>query len=315
MRILIFGAGSLGSAIGGLLHQAKHDIALLGRARHLDAIRSGGLRIEGLWGEHHVTGMQELFTRVEELPAAGWDLILITVKTYDTAQAIEDCRRLVGPTTRIVSIQNGHGNVEMLRDAFGVERAFAARVITGAEMEPGKTRITVHADSLRLGPGRGEPDLMPEAERIARTLNEAGVPAQATDRFLSFLWSKLIFNCALNPLGALLRVTYGAVYDHAPSRRAMSDIIRECFAACAANGIPLFWERPEDYEQVFDNELVPATRNHFPSMLGDLENRGRTEIDSMNGAVVRLGEAHGLDTPVNRVLTAMIKCREATREG
>ncbi|MGE3808072.1 MAG: ketopantoate reductase family protein [Gemmataceae bacterium] len=307
MKILIYGAGALGSAIGGLLHQAGHEVGLLGRAAHLEAIRANGLRLTGLWGAHHIHGCGRLFTSVDDVPAGEWELILLTVKTYDTAAAIAGCRKLVGPRTKLVSIQNGHGNVEQLREAFGVERVFGARVITGAELEPGQVKITVHADHLRLGPHRGEAELMPEAERIARVLNESGVPAAATDRFLSYLWSKLLFNCALNAMGALLRKTYGELWDHPPSRRAMSDIFREAFAVCHAHKIPLFWERPEDYEVVFDNELVPATRNHYPSMLRDLEQRGRTEIDSMNGAVVRLGEEHGLPTPANRILTAMIE--------
>jgi 2-dehydropantoate 2-reductase len=111
----------------------------------------------------------------------------------------------------------------------------------------------------------------------------------------------------------MLRLTYGELVAHPPARRAMSDVFREAFAVCQAHGIPLFWSRPEDYEPVFDEQLVPPTAGHYPSMLRDLERRGRTEIDSMNGAVVRLGEQHSIPTPANRMLTAMIKLREELR--
>src|SRR5207253_550386 len=140
-----------------------------------------------------------------------------------------------------------------------------------------------------------------------------GVPAEATDRYLAYLWAKLMYNCALNPMGALLRLTYGELVAHAATRRAMSTLFQEAFAVCRAHGIPLFWERPEDYEVVFDTQLVPPTASHYPSMLRDLDRRGRTEIDSMNGAVAALGELHGVATPGNSLLTAMVKRKEEQR--
>lgn len=311
-KFLIFGAGALGSAIGGLLRRAGHDVALLGRPAHLDVIQDHGLRIDGLWGTHHIRNFR-LFCRAPDIHETDWDYILLTVKAYDTAAAIEACRPLVGPATRLVSIQNGHGNVETLSAAFGPQRVLGARVITGAELEPGHVTVTVHADALRLGPHHGEPEGMPAAERLAEIFRSAGVPAEATDQFLAYLWTKLIYNCALNPMGALLRLTYGELVAHRPSRQVMSLIFREAFAVCRAHGIPLFWDRPEAYEDVFDTRLVAPTAGHYPSMLRDLDQRGRTEIDSMNGAVVRLGEQHGLETPANAVLTAMIKRKEELR--
>lgn len=311
MKFLVFGAGALGSAIGALLRQGGHEVTLLGRAAHLDAVATSGLRLDGLWGTHHVHGLR-LATKPEQLDAGGWDVILITVKTYDTAAAVEACRRLVGAQTVLVSIQNGHGNVDAMSAAFGPERVLGARVITGAELEPGHVTITGHADALRLGPHHGEPEQMPAARRLAAVLKDAGVPVEATDHFLAYLWGKLIYNCALNPLGAIHRQRYGELVAHAPTRQAMSTIIAEAFAVCQAHGIPLFWQRPEEYEQVFDGQMVPATASHYPSMMRDLDRRGRSEIDSMNGAVVRLAAEHGLKVPMNELLTAMIKLRERT---
>lgn len=314
MKFLVFGAGSLGSAIGGLLQQAGHDVTLLGRPAHLDAIAAGGLRLDGLWGTHHIHGLR-LASLEEQLDGDDWDVILITVKTYDTAAAVEACRRLVGPQTVVVSIQNGHGNVDLMAAVFGPERVLGARVITGAELEPGHVTITGHADALRIGPHHGEPEQMPTARRIAAALKEAGVPAEPTDQFLAYLWAKLIYNCALNPLGALLRKRYGELVAHAPTRRVMSTIIAEAFAVCQAHGIPLFHQQPAEYEKIFDGQMVPATASHYPSMMRDLDRRGRSEIDSMNGAVVRLAAEHGLKVPANELLTAMIKLREQAMPG
>jgi 2-dehydropantoate 2-reductase len=155
---------------------------------------------------------------------------------------------------------------------------------------------------------------MPAARRVADVLASAGVPCEASEDFLAFLWAKLIYNCALNPLGALLRRRYSELVAHPPTRQVMSTVIAEAFAVCRAHGIPLFWERPEEYEKVFDGQMVPATANHYPSMLRDLDRRGRTEIDSMNGAVVRLAGEHGLSVPANELLTAMIRFQEEQRQ-
>lgn len=315
MRFLVFGAGALGSAVGGLLANARHEVALLGRPLHLDAIGERGLRLDGCWGEHHVSAPMRLYHSADVISAGEWDAILITVKTYDTAAAIHACRRLAGPRTALVSIQNGYSNVEALCAAFGPERSLGARVLTGAEIEPGHVTITCSGDALRLGPLHGEAAYMPLAERLAEALRQAGVPTEPTTQFQEYLWSKLIYNCALNPMGALLRRTYGELAADGPTRHCMSAIFREAFAVCQAHGIPLFWSRAEDYEPYFDEKLVPPTAGHYPSMLRDLDRRGRTEIDSMNGAVVRLGSEHGIPTPVNALLTAMIKLKERQRRA
>ncbi len=315
MRILVFGSGAVGSVLGGLLAQAGHSVTLLGRQEHMQAIRLSGLSIDGIWGTHKVTALATLTSR-DELVGREFDLVLLTVKSYDTLPAIDAMRRMTNARAAVVSVQIGYGNTQALEAAFGRGRVFGARIITGVELpEPGKTIVTVSADKIRLGPPNGEPELMPRAQELAVILRAAGIPVSATDSYREFLWSKILYNCALNPLGALLRATYGEVTEHAETRVLVDRIIEEAFAVARSAGIPLFWQEPEEYRRHFYNELIPPTAKHFPSMLRDLDRRGRTEIDALNGALVKLAREFGVDVPVNQTLTSMIKLREQTRRG
>ena len=315
MRILVFGAGAVGSVLGGLLARAGHAVTLLGRARHMAAIRARGLAIDGIWGCHCVQGITTAHAPMELM---GWefDLVLVTVKAYDTAAAIEAIRPLDHPAMRVVSVQNGYGNTQALEASLGRGRVFGARIITGVELpEPGRVVVTVSADDIRIGPPAGEPDLMPVACELADTLRGAGIPTSATDRYREFLWAKILYNCALNPLGALLRATYGELAENPGTRRLIDQIIDEAFTVAGTAGIPLFWQQADEYRRHFHEELIPPTARHYPSMLRDLERRGRTEIDALNGAVVQLAADHGHSVPVNAMLTTMIKLREQTRRA
>jgi 2-dehydropantoate 2-reductase len=315
MRILVFGAGAVGSALGGMLASAGHAVTLLGRSAHMTAVRERGLAIEGIWGSHHVR-VAATAGSCEELAGCPFDLVLVTVKSYDTASAAEAWRALGHAGVSIVSIQNGHGNTETLEAALGAGLVFGARIITGVEQpEPGRVVVTVSADDIRLGPPRGEPEWMGRAREIADIFRDAGVPVSATDQFRAYLWSKILYNCALNPLGALLRATYGELANDPGTRTQMERIIDEAFAAAQAEQIPMFWTQSDEYRRHFFEDLIPPTVRHYPSMLRDLERRGRTEIDALNGAVVRLAQKHAVLAPVNETLSAMIKLREGTRRA
>ncbi len=315
MRILVFGAGAVGSVLGGLLARSGHAVTLLGRGEHMVAVRERGLSIEGIWGTHHVTGIATA-NLPREISDSTFELVLLTVKSYDTLAAIESMRPLDDSRLAVLSVQNGFGNTQALAAAFGARRVFGARIITGVELpEPGRVVVTVSADDIRLGPPAGEPEMMNQAAELGAILKAAGVPASATNQYREFLWSKVLYNCSLNPLGALLRATYGELVENPGTCGLIERIIDESFAVTRACDIPLFWDRADEYRQHFFNELIPPTARHYPSMLRDLDRRGRTEIDALNGAVVRLAADRGVDVPVNQSLTAMIKLRERTRQS
>jgi 2-dehydropantoate 2-reductase len=313
--ILIAGAGALGSVMGGMLRAAGHRVALLGRRAHLDAIARRGLTIDGLFGRREVSGF-ELFHDIGELRGRKFDLILIAVKSYDTARIAAHLAGLLAEDGVAVSAQNGLGNLEIIGEHLGTDRVLAARVIFGAELEhAGSVRVTVFAEPVAIGPapplsGAATPALEQAAARIAADLSSAGIPTHAVDDIGPGLWTKVFYNAALNPLGALLGVHYGALGEDPELRRIMDAIVHEAFAVAQATDVALPYRSAAEYLAVFYSRLLPATFHHRPSMLADLQHRGRTEIGALNGAIVKRAAKLGLGAEMNRTVTALIRARE-----
>ncbi len=317
--ILIAGAGAIGSIVGGMLHDAGHDVTLLGRRAHLEAIARGGLKISGLFGERTVTGMT-LAVEPESL-GKRFGLILCAVKSYDTesmAAALSD--RLTDDGV-VVSMQNGLGNIEMLIERFGRRRVLGARVIFGAEMpSPGSARVTAFAEPpVAIGPApalhrEDTPALAARARAIAAMLDAAGVPTVAVDDIMPVLWAKILYNVALNPLGALLQQPYGALAADPDLRAIMDRAIEEAFAVARALGVALPFSSAEEYRKVFYEQLIPPTVSHRPTMLHDLHVRGRTDIGALNGKIVELADRLGLDAETNRMLTRLVRAAKRVTE-
>ena len=309
MNVLVMGAGAIGSAAGGMLARNGHRVHLVGRPAHMEAVRREGLLISGLWGHHRVQDLGA-HTAPTQVPADGLELVLITTKTYGTEEAVSAVAPLVGPHTLVASLQNGLGNAEVIAEVVGRERTVAARVMFGAELStPGRVEVTVQGGELMLGSPWGA--VPPErVESLAGAFSQAGVAAQATDQIVGFLWGKLLYNCCLNPLSALLGVSYGRLGEVEATRQVISGVIAEVFAVARLRRVALFWSRPQEYEGVLFGQLIPVTAAHYASMYADLQQGKRTEIDSLNGAVVRLGEEQGVPTPDNLLLTRLVRARE-----
>jgi 2-dehydropantoate 2-reductase len=313
--VLVAGAGALGSVFGGLLARAGAGVTLLGRPPHMAAIRERGLAIDGLFGAHRVDRLA-CVTAVEHL-AGLYDAILLTVKAWDTRAMAERVAPLLSPSGVVICLQNGLGNLEMVAEIAGPSRVLGGRVIFGAEVpEPGRVRVTVIAEPVLLGsPDPGDEARNALAGDWARRIDAAGIPTQYTERLVSELWAKLFYNAALNPLGALLGVTYGRLAEEAATRAVMDAVIDETFAIARADGVQLAWATPMEYRQAFYDRLVPSTADHRSSMLQDLERGRPTEIEAINGYVVRRGAVHGVPTPVNERLTEAIRARVRERAG
>jgi 2-dehydropantoate 2-reductase len=307
--VLIAGAGALGSVVGGLLAARGLPVTLLGRADHLDPVRREGLRIEGLFGEHHVRDLCCVSDAGELRGRFG--TVFLTVKSWDTDAMAAAVAPHLASGGHLVSLQNGLGNLERAAAAVGDERVLGARVIFGAEvMEPGRVRVTVEAAPVLVGSPEATDDARTAAaSRWAATLREAGIPAELTTSLLAELWAKLFYNAALNPLGALLGVPYGRLPEDPDSRAIMDDAIEEAFAVARASGVRLAWPDAGAYRTLFYGALVPSTARHRSSMLQDLERGRPTEIDAINGYVAARGGALGVPTPVNATLTRMIRAR------
>ncbi|HEY8491054.1 MAG TPA: ketopantoate reductase family protein [Dehalococcoidia bacterium] len=313
MRFLVMGAGAIGSVFGGLLARAGHQVTLVGRDPHMTAVARHGLRTSGIWGEHHVTGLEAVTSPPRD--GGPYDAVLLTTKAYDTVAALRAAAPALAGGPDVVSLQNGLGNLEAVAEAAGPERTLGGRVIFGAEVvEPGHVVVTVCADDVAVGsPGNRAP--ADRAARLAAAFAEAGIPASVTDRIESLLWAKLLYNASLNGLSAVLGVPYGALLEQEETRSIMGRLVAEAFAAARAEGVALPWESPEAYRRTLFEELIPATAAHRSSMLQDIARGRRTEIDAINGAVVRVAERHGLDAPANRLVTELVRARERLARG
>lgn len=308
-RVLVAGAGAVGSVVGGLLAQAGWPVTLLGRRSHLEAVRGGGLAVEGLFGTHRVTGLQ---CATDATALRGpYAAVLLTVKAYDTAAMAAAVAPHLAPDGVLLSLQNGLGNLEAAGRAVGAERVLGGRVIFGAEVvEPGRVRVTVYAEPVLIGSALpGHPRLRERAVAWAARLTAAGVPAEPTETLMAELWAKVLYSAALNPPGALLGVTYGALAADADTRAVMDAAIEEAFAVARAEGVALRWPDAAAYRETFYGRLVPATAGHRSSMLQDIERGRPTEIDAISGQVAARGAALGMVVPTNTTLARLIRAR------
>ena len=310
LRVLVAGAGAVGSVIGGLLAAAGHNVTLLGRRTHLAAIAADGLALEGLWGERLVRVLT-VATAVEELEGP-FDTVILTVKSYDTAAVMSAIKGLVAAGGCVIALQNGLGNVEQVAAAVGPARAVGGRVIFGAAIpRAGVARVTVFADPIALGAAiAGTPAAERQAREWAERFTAAGIPTELTPTLQAHLWTKIFYNAALNPLGALFGQPYGALAADPDARAVMDAVIDECFAVADARGVVPLVAPADAYRELFYGRLVPSTAHHRSSMLQDLERGRPTEIEAINGCIWRYGCEAGIPTPVNATMTRLVRFRE-----
>jgi 2-dehydropantoate 2-reductase len=309
---LVYGAGALGSVLGGFLQKIGRPVTYVGRGAHFQALQERGLKITGIWGDHNISPAEiDALT----LPAAAkrrYSTVLLCVKSKDTEAASHEAAPLLQEGGIMVSIQNGLNNWETIARSVGEERTVGARVIFGAEISaPGVARVTVNADDVLLG----EP-LRPVNRILLKTLHEdlrvSGIPARIVgkEEIWAALWGKVLYNCSLNPLGAILEVPYGRLGENNETREIIMAIISEIFLVCRALGVTLPYECAEDYYRYLLGTLLPPTAGHRASMLQDILAGRKTEIEALNGAISRYAGELGISTPCNDLITNLIKFKE-----
>ena len=311
MNFLIYGAGALGQALGCMLASDGNQVTLILRDRFVGTISANGLSVTGIFGDYRVAAdALTLTTSITGIEGSQYDAILLTTKSYDTRAAAEDLASRQDCNCPVVSMQNGCGNIEQLIELLGPERSFGARVITGFEItRPALVTITVSADAIHLGAGVGS-TIPRQATAIAGAIARAGLPCIAVEDVHQSLFAKLLYNCALNPLGAVLGVNYGALADASETRAIMDGIIEETFGVVRAMGAKLPWQDPEQYKTYFYETLIPATYDHRPSMLQDLEQSKPTELKGLIGYVSKHGKTHKIQTPYCDLLGGLIRFKE-----
>jgi len=300
MKIAILGAGAIGSLFGALLWESGEDVVLIGRKKHVDAIRSGGLKVSGISGERIVK--PKAVTTTQEVGKV--DLIIISVKSYDTEQAAKDALNMIHHNTVVLTIQNGLGNIEKLCEIIGEKHVVGGVTMQGSTLvKPGEIYHAGKGPTI-IGELNGE--TTSRIKRIAETLNKAKIETQITRNIWGVLWDKLIINVGINALTAITRMKNGELLKIPETRNIMIEAVKEAVNVAKALNIKL--EIKDHVRKVI--EVAEATANNKSSMLQDIERKKKTEIDYINGAIVKLGKKLGIKTPVNKTLTAMVKAIE-----
>jgi 2-dehydropantoate 2-reductase len=298
MRVCIVGCGAVGSIFAANLAQLDdvevwaYDLA----QEHVDAIDANGLRLSGA-GE--VVGSVRATSDAGELPAC--DFGIVATKAMHTEPAIAATAHAFADGA-VCSVQNGIGNEEML--ATHVSRVIRGTTFpAGRIVEPGHVQWDVKGDTT-IGPFEPSPAPIEEVERLAEACTRAGLPTEAVADARGPQWRKLIFNAATNPVGALTGLTHGSVCEDPALRRLVSGLVDEGKAVAAAQQIVL----DADPEELIDHAAKPEVAyDHKASMLQDVEAQRETEIDYLNGGIVRFGGEHGVPTPLNAAILALVK--------
>ena len=302
MKIGILGAGALGCAIGGVLTEAGHEVWLINRnSNQVEAMRSRGLilRTAGIDRTIKVHAV----TTAASVAGGAVDLLIVLVKSFHTAAAMQAATSLLGPHTSVLSLQNGLGHEDVLASIVGRHRLLAGKTyVGGTQLGPGH----VLAGTVRKLTVLGEPEggLSERALRIAEVFNAAGLDTTASPCISTTLWDKLLVNAATGALSGITRLPYGLLYQMPELQACGVAAVAEGMAVARASGIELSIAEPVDAWRMAGAGLPFEFK---PSMLQSLEKGSVTEIDYINGAVVRQGARVGVPTPVNQTLVACIK--------
>ena len=287
------GAGAVGCYYGAMLARAGHKVTLIGRAQHVEAVRRAGLRLQ----TNQFDEFLKLESSTEPSAIRGAGIVLFSVKSTDTEAAGKALAPHLEREASILTLQNGVDNAERLAATLGRE-VIPAVVYVAVEMA-GAGHVRHHGrGELLIGRGTG-------SGAIVAAFAGAGVKVEISDNVAGALWAKLIVNCAYNALSAITQLPYGRLVQGTGVPDVMDDVVDECLAVTRACGVHV----PGDMHETVRG-LAQTMPGQYSSTAQDLARQKKTEIDHLNGFVVRKGEALGVPTPVNRVLLALVKLRE-----
>lgn len=298
-RIAVVGAGAVGGYFGGMLARAGAPVMMIGRPAFVEAVKKDGLLLDTLKFKEHV--------RVEaaaQLDAArGSEVVLFSVKTTDTAATSRALASLLAPGAIVASLQNGVDNVEQIRAASGIDALGTVVYVAASVPAPGQVKHVGRGD-LVVGPRNAQ------TERFAALFERATVPCRISDNIEGELWTKLVWNCALNAISALGRAKYGQIAASEDARKVVETVVYEVLAVARAAKI----QPPglEDPKAALAGAFQIATQmaDAVSSTGQDMMRGKRTEIDSLNGYISRRGAELSVATPVNHALYALVKLAE-----
>ena len=304
MKIAVLGAGALGCAIGGTLAEAGNEVVLINRnPAQVDAINSQGLVMRDAQGE-------QVVRTLACTGAAGLkpvDLVIVLVKSFHTEQAMRAAPQRVGPQTLVLSLQNGLGHEDILADIVGRNHVLAGKTYVGGVMlAPGRIIRGVAGKETLIGELDG--GISERAQGLAAVFNAAGLVTVVSDNILGVMWDKLLINVATGAVSSITRLPYGPLYQIPEIEATAVAAVQEAMRVAAAAGIRLSYADPK---AAWLKAAAGLPHDFKTSMLQSLEKGSITEIDFINGAVVRWGQRCGIVTPVNATLVACVKGIEA----
>jgi 2-dehydropantoate 2-reductase len=304
VKICVLGAGALGCAIGGVLTEAGHEVWLINRnAGQVEAMNSRGLILRDGGVDRSVRVHAATTAQGVNLGTGAVELVIVLVKSFDTRQAMQDAVSLVGPDTVVLSLQNGLGHEDILADIVGRQRVLAGKTyVGGTQLAPGQVLAGTRGKQTHIGELTGV--ITDRARAIAEAFNQAGLQTSVSDNILGTIWDKLLVNVATGALSGITRLPYGKLYQLPELEACAVAAVAEAMAVAKASGITLITTGPRQPWVRAAEGLPPEFK---ASMLQSLEKGAITEIDFVNGAVVRQGAKCSVPTPVNQALVACIK--------
>ena len=303
MKIVIVGPGAIGCLFAAYLAKSKEEVWLLDKNKDRAAkINESGISLEGESGSWQI----KVKTSSCPLDIGKADLILICVKSFHTKATIEQIKPLLTEETKILTLQNGIGNVEIISELAGEEKVIAGVTNEGATLiDTGKIRHAGRGETI-IGTIDGKTPVQMRA--IREIFNKVGLECKMSRDIKSLLWSKLIINVGINALSAITRLPNGKLIEYEGTRRILRDAVTEASRIAKRKRIKLIFDDPLAKAEA----VCESTQNNFSSMLQDVLRKKRTEVDFINGVIVRLGQELGIDVPTNRFLLDLVKTIESS---
>lgn len=306
MRYAILGAGAMGSIIGATLVKGGQDVILIDPYQeHMDKIQHQGLQLTMNQNKEII----RLNTCTDPHQAEPVDIIVLLVKRIHSTAALEGAKGLIRDNTYVCTLQNGLGNTELLEQYLLKSRILQGVMrIAGRMNGPGNVSGEVAGGiAVYVGSLIKEKSAVAMAQKIAEDLTAGGLPSQFKSDVKQDIWTKAVNNICFNAPCGLLHLRIREYFAHPDGKRMVDEIAKETIQVAKAEGVVL------DYQQIMwdlETNVIPAIGDHYPSLAQDMRNKRKTEIDSLNGAIVRFGRKLGIPTPVNDYITSLVKIAE-----
>lgn len=303
MKIAIIGPGAMGCLFAALLSasKGKNDTWVLDKdPQRSKLIDSKGVTVEGAFNLRQAVKVTADAKRIGPV-----DLIIIFTKSYDTESALNSAKQLISAQTNILSLQNGLGNLELISETVGADRTIGGITINGVTLlDTAKVRCAGKGETI-IGKLNGR--IFGDLRQISAVFNEAGISTRISKDIDSVIWSKLIVNVGVNAIASICRLPNGALLDHEGTKEILRQAVVEATKLAKRKKIRLIYDDPLQKVE----SVCKATSDNICSMLQDVLRQKRTEIDYINAAVVRLAKGYGIKTPVNEMLSQIVKTIEA----